>query len=64
MVNATLGEPGSHWPIQNLAVIPATLAAAVAAIFIRNSRVQTLALLVNISAFVWYFAALQAPLTE
>lgn len=64
LVNATQGEPGSHWPVQNLAVIPATLAAAAAAIFIRNAWAQSLALVVHLGAWVWYFAALQGALSE
>lgn len=64
IANALLGQAGSQWPAQNLVIIPMTLATAAAAIFIRNPWIQTLALVIQIAGWIWYFAALQAALSE
>jgi hypothetical protein len=59
-----LGQAGSQWSAQNLAIIPMTLATAAAAIFIRNSWIQALALVIQISGWIWYFTALQTSLSD
>jgi hypothetical protein len=41
-----------------------TLATGVAAIFINSRWVQILALAIQIVGWIWYFAALQAPLSD
>lgn len=52
------------WSAQNQAIIPMVLAATAAAVFTRHRWVQALALLVQGTMWVWYFAALQPPLVE
>jgi hypothetical protein len=47
---------------QNAACIPMLLAAATAAVFVRNRTVQVGALVVELAAWVWYYGALQNPL--
>jgi hypothetical protein len=64
LANSLLGEAGSQWSAQNLAIVPMTVATAAAAIFITNSWVQALALAVQILGWIWYFTALQTSLTD
>lgn len=47
---------------QNLAVLPMSLAAGLAAVFIRNRWVQWACLAVELAAWAWYFGALQSAL--
>jgi hypothetical protein len=48
---------------QNMAVIPMLFASATAAVFIRNRVVQIGALIVELGAWIWYYGALQNPLS-
>ena len=64
VANATLGQAGSQWSGQNLAIVPMTLATAVAAFFISSVWVQSVALAIQIAGWIWYFAALQSALSE
>ena len=65
ITNAMLGETSgaSQWPAQNLVIVPMTVATGAAAIFIKQSWVQGVALLIQIGGWIWYFAALQAALS-
>jgi len=65
MANAGLGQGGSavQWPAQNLVIIPMTVATAVAAVFIRTSWVQGLAVGIQILGWLVYFAKLQSALS-
>ena len=65
VTNAMLGQAAgaSQWPAQNMVIAPMTIAAGVAAIFINSKRVQTLALVIQIGGWIWYFAALQTALS-
>lgn len=63
-VNARLGQTAGaeQWATQNLAMVPMALATS-GAIFIKRPRVQSLALIVQIAGWFWYFTAPQAPLS-
>ena len=63
--NAVLGQVNgiTQWPQQNLVIVPMAVATVVAAIFIRNAWVQSLALVIQIGGWIWYFAALQSALS-
>jgi hypothetical protein len=64
-VNAALGPGGSaaQWPAQNMVIAPMTVATIIAAIFIRQTWVQALAVAIQILGWIWYFAALQSALS-
>lgn len=49
VINAALGQGGSasQWPAQNLVIVPMSLATGIAAIFIRRSWAQILALAIQ-----------------
>ena len=66
VANAMLGRAAgvSQWSAQNIAIVPMTIATAVAAIFVRSKWVQILALSIQIAGWIWYFAALQTALSE
>jgi hypothetical protein len=57
------GASTQNWVAENKSNWPA-LVAGLAASISRNRRVQIAALLVIYGIWVWYFAALQGPLTE
>ena len=65
VTNAMLGQAAgaSQWSAQNIVIVPMTLATGVAAIFINSKGVQTLALVIQIGGWIWYFAALQTALS-
>lgn len=65
LTNAMLGQASgaSQWPVQNLVIVPMAVATGVAAIFIRNPRVQGIALAIQIGGWILYFVALQSALT-
>jgi hypothetical protein len=65
ITNAGLGQSGGamQWPAQNLVIIPMTIAAGIAAIFIRMRWVQACAVTVQILGWFWYFAKLQSALS-
>ena len=65
VVNAMLGQTAdaSQWQAQNIVIVPMTLATGAAAIFIKRSWLQVLALVIQIGGWIWYFAALQAALS-
>ena len=65
VANAMLGQTAeaSQWQAQNIVIVPMTLATGMAAIFIRRSWVQGLALAIQIGGWIWYFAVLQAALS-
>lgn len=65
VTNAMLGQTAdaSQWPAQNIVIVPMTLATGVAAVFIEQPWVQSLALAIQIGGWIWYFAALQAALS-
>jgi hypothetical protein len=64
VTNAMFGETSgaSQWPAQNFVIVPMTLATGLAAIFIKRPWVQSLALVIQIGGWIWYFAALQTAL--
>ena len=64
--NAALGQANgiSQWPEQNLVIVPMALATTAAAIFIRQTWIQILALVIQISGWIWYFARLQSALSD
>ena len=66
LANAKLGQAAgaSQWPAQNMVIAPMTIVTGVAAIFINSNWVQILALVIQIGGWIWYFAALQAALSE
>jgi len=63
--NAVLGQVNgiTQWPQQNLVIVPMAVATVVAAIFIRNAWVQSVALVIQIGGWIWYFVALQSALS-
>ena len=65
VTNAVLGHANgiSQWPQQNIVIVPMATATVVAAIFIRKSWVQSLALAIQIGGWIWYFVALQTALS-
>ena len=65
ITNAGLGQGDSaiQWPAQNVVIIPMTIATGIAAIFIRNLRVQAFAVAIQILGWLWYFARLQSALS-
>jgi len=62
--NAGLGAANgiAQWSQQNIAIVPMAIATCFAAIFITRPWVQALALVIQLGGWVYYFAALQAPL--
>ena len=64
-VNAVLGQVNgiAQWSAQNIVIVPMALATSVAAIAIKRRWIQSLALLIQIGGWIWYFATLQAALT-
>ena len=65
VTNAGLGQGGSsvQWPVQNLVIIPMTIATGIAAIFIRKTWVQAVAVAIQILGWLIYFAKLQSALS-
>jgi len=65
-VNAALGQANgiSQWPAQNLVIVPMAVATSVAAIFTRRTWIQSVALVVQIGGWIWYFARLQSALSD
>lgn len=65
VTNAGLGQGGSavQWPAQNLVIIPMTIATGIAAIFIRTTGVQVVAVVIQLLGWLWYFAKLQSALS-
>jgi len=65
ITNAGLGPGGSaaQWPAQNSVIVPMAVATAGAAIFIRKSWVQAVAVALQFVGWVWYFARLQSALS-
>jgi hypothetical protein len=63
--NAALGQTSEaeQWSAQNFVIAPMTLATGVAAIFIKRTWVQVVALVIQIGGWIWYFAALQTRLS-
>ncbi len=63
-VNAVLGQANgiSQWSSQNAVIVPMALATSVAAVFIRQTGIQCLALVVQIAGWILYFAVLQPAL--
>ena len=65
ITNAVLGQAAgaAQWSAQNLVIAPMTVATASAALFVNTRWLQSLALIVQIVGWVWYFAALQSALS-
>jgi hypothetical protein len=65
-VNAVLGQANGilRWSAQNSVIVPMALATSMAAIFIKQTWIQYLALAVQIGGWIWYFAFLQSALSE
>ena len=65
ITNAGLGQGGSavQWPAQNMVIVPMTAATGIAAIYIRQTWVQTGAVAIQILGWIWYFAKLQSALS-
>jgi hypothetical protein len=65
-VNAALGQANGalQWSAQNMVIIPMALATSMAAIFIKQTWIQCLALAIQIVGWTWYFAFLQSALSE
>jgi hypothetical protein len=65
VTNAGLGQGGSavQWPAQNLVIIPMTVATGIAAIFIRTTGVQVVAVVIQLLGWLWYFGKLQSALS-
>ena len=65
ITNARLGQGGSamQWPAQNKVIVPMTVVTSIAAIFIRKSSVQAIAVAIQILGWLWYFAKLQSALS-
>jgi len=65
VTDAGLGQSAGawQWPAQNIVIVPMTTALAAAAILISSRSVQILALAIQIGDWIWYFAALQTPLS-
>ena len=55
--NAVLGHANG------IVIVPMAIATVVAAIFIKKSWVQSLALAIQIGGWIWYFVALQTALS-
>jgi hypothetical protein len=64
--NTFLGQANgiSQWPEQNVVIVPMALATSVAAVYIRRRWVQSLALVIQIAGWIWYFARLQSALSD
>lgn len=64
--NAVLGQAHGilQWSGQNMVIVPMALATSVAAIFIKQTWIQCLALAVQIGGWILYFAFLQSALSE
>ena len=64
VTNAMLGQANgiSQWIQQNAAIAPMTLATVVAAILIKRSWIQSLALVIQIGGWIWYYIGLQTPI--
>jgi uncharacterized protein (DUF983 family) len=64
--NAFLGQSNglSQWPAQNVVIVPMALATSLAALFIKRSWVQSLALAIQIGGWIWYFVRLQPALSD
>jgi len=65
ITNAGLGRGGGavQWPVQNLVIVPMTVATGIAAIFIRRPWVQACAVAIQLLGWLWYFARLQSALS-
>ena len=65
ITNAGLGQGGSaaQWPAQNMVIVPMTVATGLAALFIRQSWVQAVAVSIQILGWLVYFAKLQSGLS-
>ena len=65
-VNALLGEAVGilQWPVQNVVIIPMAVATTLAAIFVKRSWLQSLALAIQIGGWIWDFARLQSALAD
>jgi hypothetical protein len=65
-LNALLGQANSilEWSTQNVVIVPMALATSVAAIFMKRSWVQSVALAIQIAGRIWYFARLQSALSD
>jgi hypothetical protein len=65
-VNAVLGQASgiSQWSTQNVVIVPMAFATSAAAISIKKTGIQYLALAVQIGGWMLYFAFLQPALSE
>ncbi len=65
ITNAGLGQGASamQWPAQNYVIVPMAIATGIAAIFIRKSWIQAVAVAIQLLGWLWYFAKLQSGLS-
>ena len=61
--NAFFAAGSPIWMTQNYAVIPMALSSLAAAIFVSVRAVQLAAVAIQLAMWIWYFAALQPPLS-
>ena len=64
-VNAVIGQVNGllQWSAQNMVIVPMALVTSVAAIFIRQTWIQYVALAVQIGGWILYFTFLQSALS-
>jgi hypothetical protein len=64
-VNAVIGQANGllQWSAQNMVIVPMALVTSVAAIFIRQTWIQYVALAVQIGGWILYFTFLQSALS-
>ncbi len=64
-VNAVIGQANGllQWSSQNMVIVPMALVTSVAAIFIRQTWIQYVALAVQIGGWILYFTFLQSALS-
>ena len=65
VVNAVIGQGNGllQWSAQNMVIVPMALVTSVAAIFIRHTWIQYVALAVQIGGWILYFTFLQSALS-
>lgn len=65
VTNAGLGQGGTavQWSAQNMVIIPMTVATGLAAVFIQKGWLQAIAVLIQITGWLVYFAKLQSGLS-
>jgi hypothetical protein len=64
-VNAVIGQVNGllQWSAQNMVIVPMALVTSVAAIFIRQTWIQYVALAVQVGGWILYFTFLQSALS-